>query len=563
MAFRVKEPKNSTSSSRTSVKEDRKISGDDAREKRHSDLKTLRKEQNDDRLQKRRGIKPRSSSGRDGDVDDDEPSYTFSEEQLSQACQVLMNPKLDLKNDVDQKKLLDALQMIRRDLSEPSDKSFVRIRPCLGRLNQLLIMNVNAEMIREIAWCLLNATTCPHELDQKLKICSALMDLKVARTLINMALKDQALGLDQDQADAKLPDIDFEETAVWTVANFIGDDDQQIKRALIDDGLVPALVEICSPKRKPHIRVLRQAAFAFSNLCRPKEGKYTDFKAIHPALPCLRWMLTGKDVEMVREAIWAVAYALDDHTQDQSRIEYFMKTGFFPFISKLLTAKNSHISFPALRCIAQISSGSDPQSVAILKEKDVVQTLLKFLDHKEKKFRKEVCWTLSNFCGGLKEHVLGFVKAGIVPPVLRVLKADVYANQKEALWILHNITAVNELKVRKEVFDKGAIPILAPMLKVDDPKVINMALTVLRDLLGMDSTMTEQVANQIEECGAMDLIESLQRHSHADIYANASEIIAAFFDGDDEEDHKESIKDSDELEPGAMDSMSSSQIFKF
>src|SRR5690242_10780160 len=110
MSFRIKE--------RKSVKDTGKTTSDESREKRHDDLKSLRKELNEERLQKRRGQL--------------EENYNFTDEQLATAASKL--GKMDEK--IDEPSILSGCQILRRDLSEGKPESYVRIKPHIPRLCQ-------------------------------------------------------------------------------------------------------------------------------------------------------------------------------------------------------------------------------------------------------------------------------------------------------------------------------------------------------------------------------------------------------------------------------------------
>ena len=56
-----------------------------------------------------------------------------------------------------------------------------------------------------------------------------------------------------------------------------------------------------------------------------------------------------------------------------------------------------------------------------------------------------------------------------------------------------------------------------------------MVLDGIHNLLKLAGKDSENVTSQIEECGGLDKIESLQNHENVDIYKLAYEIIEKFF----------------------------------
>jgi hypothetical protein len=450
MAFRVKEKK---ATSRTSIKDQDRTSADHLREKRHDDLKSLRKDFNEERLQKRREC-----------VNE---SYSFTPEQLNKAIQDLTKVELP----IDEKKIHAACQTLRRDMSEGSPESFARIKPHIARLCELMAMQLNPEVHFEVAWAMINAASGPTEL------CALLINHKAPQALMKVALATK--------------DANLQEQCLWGVANIAGDNDYRIRHQMIRDGVVRALVQCCLPDRKPPNKTLRQVAWTLSNLFRGTNPP-VDLKDAEPAFKCLMWMLKGSDSEMVCDACWTFAHLLDDKTHENSRIEILMKIGVFPLIAKLLKSDDSIVAYPALHAVGNIVSGTDGQTIAILKE-NVAPTLVKFLDHKEKKFRKHSCWALSNIAGGLPEHVVGLISAGVIPPLLRIIKTDTNFNQKEAQWVIYNASETRDVKVLQELVRQGTVPVVSTLLKDRDAKVVGQSLEILQNLLE-PKTLTEEVA---------------------------------------------------------------------
>ena len=59
--------------------------------------------------------------------------------------------------------------------------------------------------------------------------------------------------------------------------------------------------------------------------------------------------------------------------------------------------------------------------------------------------------------------------------------------------------------------------------------LIPVVLDGIHNLLKLAGKDLENVTSQIEECGGLDKIESLQNHENVDIYKLAYEIIEKFF----------------------------------
>ena len=92
---------------------------------------------------------------------------------------------------------------------------------------------------------------------------------------------------------------------------------------------------------------------------------------------------------------------------------------------------------------------------------------------------------------------------------------------------------------------QGCIPPLCDLLTVMDPKIVQLALTGLENILrfgDQDAAKTDAsgnpYANAIEECYGLDKIEFLQSHENMEIYQKAFDLIERFFGAEDDHDAK-------------------------
>lgn len=81
------------------------------------------------------------------------------------------------------------------------------------------------------------------------------------------------------------------------------------------------------------------------------------------------------------------------------------------------------------------------------------------------------------------------------------------------------------------IFQFGAIKPMCNLLNSKDIKVVSVVLDGLNNILNAAQKMgeTDKVGILIEECGGLDLIESLQTNENEKIYEKALSIIENFF----------------------------------
>jgi HEAT repeat protein len=538
MAFRIKEKK---SNSRTAIKDADKTSAEDAAQKRHDDIKGLRKEFAEERLQKKRGL-----------VDVDDP-YNIPVEQLNQALVDI--GEFDQKIvEVDEQKLLEACRLIRRDTCDEKPESLQRIKPHVKRICQLMSFpKLKSELHFELAWIILNISIGGGS-----EFCHALVNFKACESLMKLALKTANPETKEEQHREAM----LQEQCLWSVGNISGDDDPKVRQILIRANIIAPLVECCLPKRKPPLTTIRQVAWNLCNLFRYSSEYTIDIKDASPAFPCLIWMLKGSDHETRRDALLAFSGLLLDKTKEQSRIEALMnmqQKALFPLIAKALQDTDLEVAHAALFAIGNIVSGTDDQTTELLNQDSVLKTLASMLHHKESKFRKHACFALSNVAGGPVTHIHAMVREGVVPPILKVLRDDTARNKKEALWVIYNMCLNGDEKVLRHFAENKLVAVTSDLLKDKDPQVLSQTLEIYQMLLE-PKAITEQVADQIEQCpGTLDQIEQLQEHHRIAISKRASNIISDHFGGEAGPD--EFTKDSDQ--PGAYDAMTESVVLKF
>ena len=90
---------------------------------------------------------------------------------------------------------------------------------------------------------------------------------------------------------------------------------------------------------------------------------------------------------------------------------------------------------------------------------------------------------------------------------------------------------------------QGCIPPLCDLLTVMDPKIVQVALSGLENILRAGGEAASNNGNNpyavmIEECYGLDKIEFLQSHENMEIYQKAFDLIERFFGAEDDHDAK-------------------------
>jgi importin subunit alpha-1 len=128
-----------------------------------------------------------------------------------------------------------------------------------------------------------------------------------------------------------------------------------------------------------------------------------------------------------------------------------------------------------------------------------------YAESKDKRVRRESCWTLSNIAAGNHQHISALLKAGVLPKMFDLLETgsdkDVV---KEATWVVGNCISGGSPTLKLRILDAGAIPPLCTVLSSfpHDTRILTNALEAITDLF---QTVADHDPQRLQSC-----IESLQ-----------------------------------------------------
>ena len=211
---------------------------------------------------------------------------------------------------------------------------------------------------------------------------------------------------------ATSPHEDVREQVVWALGNVAGDGAAHRDLVLAEGAVGPLMAQI---NEQSSLALLRNATWAISNLFRgaPK----APFHAVAPMLPCLAFLITHEDVEVVTDACWALSYATDG-TNEQ--IQAVLECGVVERLVELLAHPSTAVQTPALRALGNIVTGDDAQTQAVIDAGALPQFVGLLSPHVKKALHKETCWIISNICSGTKEQIASVLQADLAPLLIEV-----------------------------------------------------------------------------------------------------------------------------------------------
>lgn len=327
---------------------------------------------------------------------------------------------------------------------------------------------------------------------------------------------------------------DVQEQAVWALGNIAGDSPECRDFVLAQGILLPLLQLIGKSTRTS---MTRNAVWALSNLCRGKNPP-PRFDQVQPCLPLLARLLYVNDFDVLADACWALSY-LSDGPND--KIQAVIDAGVCRRLVELLMHASQGVVSAALRAVGNIVTGDDVQTQMVL-NCNVLPCLQHLLSSPKESVRKEACWTLSNITAGNRQQIQAVIDANIFPVLVEVLARAELKTKKEAAWAITNATSGGSPEQVRFLVQQECVAPLCDLLTVADPKVVQVALNGLDNILRLGAQETQQgrlnpYAVLVEECFGLDKIEFLQSHENADIYQKAFEMIEHYF-GTEEEDSR-------------------------
>lgn len=483
-----------------------KNTGLDAKElrrRREEDSIQLRKQKRDDVLSKKRSFAPVELHEEPTHMGvDDEPAI------LSDKVESLTPEMIEgMMQNQDFSRILDCAQRIRRLLSREPQPPFDDVinSGLMPRFVELLDLDADPMIQFEVAWILTN-------------ICSGTSEQ--TRAVVNSGALPKLVRL------IRSPDIRVCEQAVWAIGNMIGDG-AETRDLVVSHGFVPELLNLIHPQLE--LGFLRNATWVLVNLCRYKDPP-TSIQVIQQLLPTLLFLVDSQDQAILVDTTWAISYITE---LGPNYSQLVIDSGLVKKMSRLVSHGEPKIEMAAIRALGCIATGSDEQTQAVIDSGAITQ-LKNALKGLHDNVAKDALWFISNVVAGSQQQIQAVIDESLVPLILHFLTTGDYHQQKEASWAVYNFCLVGSPEQLEVLIENKVIPALCDLLTLDDNTLVRNVLDAIKNLLKKcDGDGSTRVRDEIDECGGLDKIESLQGSKNSEIYQYSCSILDEFFNDTD------------------------------
>ena len=313
----------------------------------------------------------------------------------------------------------------------------------------------------------------------------------------------------------------------WLVANLVVNS-AKIRDTLIEQKIFDKILTILASANDENY--INLATWAISNFYRVKpipnyENSYKAFKII--ARVIMIYETTNK------EFITDTCFILSSMSKNyQEFLKEIVDLNLLPKIIKFLDIDNKAIIMSCLRIIGNIASDENANLTQKLLDLNILEKLKYTLFNESIGIRKETAFILSNFAAGTQKQIETLIDHNFLQILYKTFQNDINKVKKEAIIAIGNLSSVENEKYMKKLLDDGLLIYIYEFMKNEESQVLAVSLEILGNVLAFAKKKGElnNLLNEIEKMGMVDILEKLQVHKDQMIYEKTIQLLDTFFE---------------------------------
>jgi importin subunit alpha-6/7 len=334
--------------------------------------------------------------------------------------------------------------------------------------------------------------------------CSVLKDLGIIPLLVNFLTTNN---------------VELKKQSIWAIGN-IASNSAEERDLLLSLNALDLLIQCLDTlnTKKAEWNLL----WSISNICR--KSPLPDISVISKAFPVFFKNLSIKMPFPLTDILWAIT----SYISSDSIKEYFISHDVIKLIVSYLYYKDVDVQYLGIKIVGSLCAGSEIYTQVLL-EADACLGILKGLESRHRKIRKEAAWALANICSETPQRLDFVFDANLFDRVICLAQTDSSAVKSECVWVLCNTSAVARPDQIVKLVNLGVLQTLVKLLDHCKPH-INIILQGITKILECGANYFTTNGNNLfalalEECEGIDTLAKMQFNRNVAIAKRAESIL--------------------------------------